>query len=506
MSLYVRYSPATIGGGGGGLGVESLNSLTGVLTLVGGTGITVTPSGSNITISNTGGVSSVTATSPLFSSGGTTPNLTIQVANTSQNGYLSSTDWNTFNGKQSTLTLGNLTESGSANLTVSGGTGAVIGSGVLLTLTGATLLETTSSVLTITGGTNAVLGTGVTIAVKQAATAQSGYLSSTDWNTFNGKQAAGNYITALTGDVTATGPGSVAGTVARIAGTVVSGTTGTTNVVFSGSPTITTPVIASITSGAGTFTHNTTGTITVPNATDTLVGKATADTLTNKSISGSTNTLSNISNAALTNSTITIGSTSTSLGGTSATISGLTVATGTFTGTSTFPSSTTIDGSGNATLGGTLKGSGTNGAAPVQGTNSNDAPASGTVGEFLSITQNSAQSLVTATIKNITSLALTGGDWDVWAIIGFISGGGVVSTTAEAAISTANNTVVGTFDGSYWTAPIVMGNFNLVQTVGPTRITVASGSSPTTYFLNCDAAFSVGTVTAKGSIFARRRR
>lgn len=47
-----------------------------------------------------------------------------------------------------------------------------------------------------------------------------GCLSSTDWNTFNGKQAAGNYITALTGDVTATGPNSVAATLATVNGNV----------------------------------------------------------------------------------------------------------------------------------------------------------------------------------------------------------------------------------------------------------------------------------------------
>lgn len=47
----------------------------------------------------TGAVSSVTATSPIFSSGGANPNITIQVANTTQGGYLTAADWNTFNGK-----------------------------------------------------------------------------------------------------------------------------------------------------------------------------------------------------------------------------------------------------------------------------------------------------------------------------------------------------------------------------------------------------------------------
>jgi len=37
-------------------------------------------------------------------------------------------------------------------------------------------------------------------------------------------------------------------------------------------------------SGSGTFTLNTSGTVTAPNATDTLVGKATTDTLTNKTL------------------------------------------------------------------------------------------------------------------------------------------------------------------------------------------------------------------------------
>jgi hypothetical protein len=44
-------------------------------------------------------LTSVTASSPLFSSGGATPNITIQQASGSQSGFLSSTDWTTFNNK-----------------------------------------------------------------------------------------------------------------------------------------------------------------------------------------------------------------------------------------------------------------------------------------------------------------------------------------------------------------------------------------------------------------------
>jgi len=80
----------------------------------------------------------------------------ITQATTSTNGYLSSADWNTFNNKAASFTKGNLTETG-------------------------------SGILTITGGTNSVIGTGTTIQVKQATTTQSGYLSNADWNTFNNK-------------------------------------------------------------------------------------------------------------------------------------------------------------------------------------------------------------------------------------------------------------------------------------------------------------------------------
>ena len=59
-----------------------------------------------------------------------------------------------------------------------------------------------------------VLGQALSMAA--ADTSTTGALTSTDWAIFNGKQPAGAYITALTGDVTASGPGSVAATVAYV--------------------------------------------------------------------------------------------------------------------------------------------------------------------------------------------------------------------------------------------------------------------------------------------------
>jgi hypothetical protein len=49
-----------------------------------------------------GTVTSVTGTAPVVSSGGTTPAISMAAANTTTNGYLTSTDWNTFNNKAST--------------------------------------------------------------------------------------------------------------------------------------------------------------------------------------------------------------------------------------------------------------------------------------------------------------------------------------------------------------------------------------------------------------------
>ena len=87
--------------------------------------------------------------------------------------------------------------------------------------------------------------------------------------------------------------------------------------------------------------------MTLPTTADTLVGRATTDTLTNKTISGGANTLTNIPNNALVNSTITINGTTVSLGGTysigSNTANALTIGNGlSYTGASTFNGGTAV--------------------------------------------------------------------------------------------------------------------------------------------------------------------
>jgi len=155
-------------------------------------------------------VTSVTGTSPVVSSGGTTPAISMPAATASVNGYLTSTDWTTFNNK---------------------------GSGTV------TSVSATSPV-TSTGGATP------NIAMPAATTSVNGYLTSTDWTTFNSK--GNGTVTSV-----ATGTGLTGGTITST-GTIAIDSTVTTN---SGTQTLTNkrinPRVLASTADSATPTLNT---------------------------------------------------------------------------------------------------------------------------------------------------------------------------------------------------------------------------------------------------------
>ena len=242
------YAPATSGTsilyGDGAGGFSNVTIGTGVAFTAG----TLSATGSG------GTVTSVTGTAPVVSSGGATPAISMAAATTSVNGYLTSTDWNTFNNK---------------------GSGTVTSVAALTLGTTGTDLSSTVA----TGTTTPV----ITLQVPTASASNRGALSAADWTTFNSKGSGTvtsvsgtgtvNGIT-LTGTVTTTGSLTLGGTLSGVSLTTqVSGTLPTAN---GGTGITTTPsngqipigngtnyVAATLTAGTGIGITNASGAVTV---------------------------------------------------------------------------------------------------------------------------------------------------------------------------------------------------------------------------------------------------
>ena len=148
----------------------------------------------------TGVVTSVTGTSPVVSSGGTTPAISMPAATTSVSGYLTSTDWNTFNSKQPAGTYVTSISIASSN----GFTGTSSG-GVTPSLTLATSV------------TGILKGNGTAIS---AATSGTDYAPATSGNSILYGNGAGGFSNVTVG----TGLTFIGGTLASTAsgGTVTS--------------------------------------------------------------------------------------------------------------------------------------------------------------------------------------------------------------------------------------------------------------------------------------------
>jgi hypothetical protein len=123
-----------------------------------GFGLTIAGVSTSFSTPTTGTVTSVTGTSPVVSSGGATPAISMPAATASVNGYLTSTDWTTFNNKSNT----------NGTVTSVSGTGTVSGislSGTVTTTGSLTLGGTLDlSAPPVIGGTtpNTITGTTIT--------------------------------------------------------------------------------------------------------------------------------------------------------------------------------------------------------------------------------------------------------------------------------------------------------------------------------------------------------
>jgi len=134
------------------------------------------------TTPTTGTVTSVTGTAPVVSSGGTTPAISMAAATTSVNGYLTSTDWNTFNGKQAALVSGtNIKTVGGVSLlglgdvgtigATYGGTGVNNGSSTITLGGSLTYSGAYTQTWTRTGNTSLTLPTSGTVLASVTAPA-----------------------------------------------------------------------------------------------------------------------------------------------------------------------------------------------------------------------------------------------------------------------------------------------------------------------------------------------
>ena len=164
--------------------------------------------GTTTPLSGIASLTAFSATSPLLYNN-TTGVFSIPVATSIANGYLSSADWITFNGKQGTITLTTTGTSGAATLigstlNIPQYTDVFVGT---VTNVSALTLGTTGTDLSSTVA-NSTTTPVITLNVPTASATNRGALSSTDWTTFNNKQPAGNYITSLTGEATGSGAGA----------------------------------------------------------------------------------------------------------------------------------------------------------------------------------------------------------------------------------------------------------------------------------------------------------
>lgn len=125
------------------------------------------------------------------------------------------------------------------------------------------------------------------------------------------------------------------------------------------------------------------------------------------------------------------------------------------------------------------------------------------VGQLITgvIASGSATSLVSTTAKTVTSISLGVGEWDISGEVDFHAGTGTTTTYLQAGIGTATNTL-GSAD-TYSSSPVAIATTS-IDASQPTPIVRMIISATTTVYLIAVAGFAVSTLTAYGTIRARR--
>jgi len=147
-------------------------------------------------------------------------------------------------------------------------------------------------------------------------------------------------------------------------------------------------------------------------------------------------------------------------------------------------------------------------AGQLPATATNDNATAGNVGEYASsiVLSGSAVSVSNGIAKDITTLPLTAGDWDVSGTCFSNPAGSTTTSVMFCAIGTAANTnVIVPADNTAVTEypfAVAAGNSEWV----PTGIARVSVSGTTTYHLVTQISFAVSTMSAYGIIRARRAR
>ena len=141
----------------------------------------------------------------------------------------------------------------------------------------------------------------------------------------------------------------------------------------------------------------------------------------------------------------------------------------------------------------------------IPGTITNNNATTGNIGEFISSSVASGITMSNSVIKDITTISLTAGDWDVWGSIVTVPAG---TTTTSRIIGWVNTT-----SASGPTPPNGGAYSDISTAVSAGQISVApvgkmrlSLSGTTTVYLTADIFFAVSTLTAGGFIGARRVR